>query len=52
MKKIKGLSYECYIGELIKNCCILSDYEWILDLFDGAEAVGGGGGPVRNNSSM
>ena len=27
-------------------------YEWILDLFDGAEAVGGGGGPVRNNSSM
>lgn len=27
-------------------------YGCILDLFDGAEAVGGGGGPVRYNSSM
>ena len=35
-----------------RHCCILSVYEWILDLFDGAEAVGGGGGPIRNNSSM
>ena len=32
------------------NSCAL--HQCILDLFDGAEAVGGGGGPVLNSSSM
>lgn len=34
------------------NCCSLYIHQCILDRLEGAEAVGGGGGPLLNNSSM